>query len=406
MKKIFCPLFISLFLIAGYLSAWGAGRDQVITVTTALSEAEWKVMKEDIWPMFQRRYGIKVAAYTVEATDLGKVLKGMVKAGRVEIDVFCQDNMRLAELVDLGVVEDLSRYRGQIPENVLPALVEAGVFSNKLYFMPYRPNVQIVYYNPLKFEKYKLNPPKNWDELLEVAKRFHAQEGMGRILFKASGGAPTTAQLYEWIASAGGDPFSFNDKGCVATFEFLQELWSYCHPDSKKAKWDTTNEFIAKEVAYIGQNWPFGVPIIVKDWNKKWLKTYGGWEGPEKEVHIIGGEVVGIPKGSPNKRLALKYISFLHSKEVQEILMAKLAWPSIRDDASGKVEGWLVPHFESVTEALKHGIFRKNVSYWSEFDGLLNDAFTRIVIKGEKVKPVLDEYSRKMQETIGKYKKD
>ena len=80
MKKIFCLLFISLFLISGYLSVWGAGRDQVITVTTALSEAEWKVMKEDIWPMFQRRYGIKVAAYTVEATDLGKVLKAMVEA--------------------------------------------------------------------------------------------------------------------------------------------------------------------------------------------------------------------------------------------------------------------------------------------------------------------------------------
>ena len=182
-------------------------------------------------------------------------------------------------------------------------------------------------------------------------------------------------------------------------------MFSDCHPDSKKAKWDTSNELIAREIVYIAQNWPFGVPIIVKEWNKKWLKTYGGWEGPEREAHVIGGEVVGIPKGTPNKDLALQYISFLQSQEVQEILMAKLAWPSIRDDASGKVEDWLVPHFQSVTDALKHGVFRKNVPYWSEFDALLNDAFTRIVIRQEKVKPVLNEYSRKMQDVINKYGK-
>jgi len=95
-----------------------------------------------------------------------------------------------------------------------------GVSGGVRYFLPFRPNVQIAYYNAEKFTQYSLQPPRTWSELLAVARTFYEKEQIGRVLFTGAGGAPTTTQLYEWIVAAGGDPFDFAHPGTVDTFVF------------------------------------------------------------------------------------------------------------------------------------------------------------------------------------------
>ncbi|NQU17678.1 MAG: extracellular solute-binding protein [Candidatus Saganbacteria bacterium] len=358
----------------------------------SLSDSEWGVLRREIIPPFEKANNCKIETMQIEAGDLPQMLEAMSSAKRMELDLFAQDNMNLAQLVDRGLVEDLSRYKKDIPKEVQKNLIGVGIFENILYFMPYRPNVQIVYYNKDAFEKYNLKPPKNWDELLAAAKIFKEKEKVGRVLLKACGSGPTVTQLYEFIVSAGGDPFSFNDPGCIKTFEFLQKLWPYVSRDSLKAKWNTSNDYIARESVYLMQNWPFGINIINKKYKKKNIATYSGFAGPAREAHVIGGEVLGIPRGSKNIKLALVFIKYLQSKEVQEKFVRELSWPSIRTDI-------IVPlHFESVKNALKHGIFRKHVSYWADFDRYMNEAFVRIVIKGEPVKETLNFYAKQMDQ--------
>jgi trehalose transport system substrate-binding protein len=389
---------IILFILLLSVCLSGCGPTQPkLRVVMGLGEAEWKVMREEVFPPFEKENGIKIEAIQMEAGDLPQVLEAQVRAKKVKIDLFAQDNMQLAYLVNKGMIEDLSAYEKDIPKTVISALIKAGKFKNKLYFMPYRPNVQITYYNSDKFKKYGLKPPKSWDELLAAAKVFKQKEKVGKILFKAYGGAPTATQLYEWIVSAGGEPLSINDAGCVKTFTFLQKLWPYLSPDSIRAKFDTSNEYLARDSAYLMQNWPFGVRIIIKDYEKTEISTYHGFSGPSREAHVVGGEVLGIPKGAPNKDLAMRFVKYMQSKKVQEILVSKLGWPSIRQDAYGTVPAWMKPHFKSVNEALKYGIFRKNVSYWNDFVKYINEAFAEIVTRGEPVKRTLDYYHNQLE---------
>ncbi len=394
MIRLFVIFLLSTFLFS---SIGCAPSKPKLRVVMGLGEAEWKVMREEIFPPFEEANKIKIEEIQMEAGDLPQVLEAQVTANKVKIDLFAQDNMQLAYLANKELIEDLSIYEKDIPETVIPALVEACKFREKLYFMPYRPNVQITYYNRDKFRKYKLEPPRNWDELFEVAKVFKQSEKVGKILLKAYGGAPTATQLYEWIVSAGGNPLSINDEGCVNTFAYLQNLWPYCSPDSIRAKFDTSNEYLARDSAYLMQNWPFGVRIIIEDYKKEGISTYHGFSGPSREAHVVGGEVLGIPKGAPNKELALQFIKYLQSKKVQEKLVSKLGWPSIRSDAYGTVPDWMKPHFESVNEALKYGVFRKNVSYWNDFVKYINEAFTEIVMQGASVKRILDFYHRQLE---------
>jgi len=395
-------IFLLISLI--FLTSCSAPKESTLKVSMSLSDEEWRVVKEEIIPKFEHRNHCRIETLQIEAGDLPQILKSQSMAGKMEIDVFAQDNMQLSILVEEDLVENLSGYRGMIPKETEQSLISAGEFNRKLYFLPFRPNVQIVYYNEDAFKKYALNVPRNWDELIRVAAVFKQREGVGRILFKAWGNGPTVTQLYEFIVSAGGDPFTFNDPGCLRTFDFLKKLWPYVSPDSTKAKWNTSNDYIARESVYLMQNWPFGINVIIEDYKKTNIKTYHGFAGPKGEAHVIGGDVLGIPKGSKNKALALKFIEYLQSREAQKILLEKLSWPSIRTDVYSTVSGWRAPYFRAVKEAMRYGVFRKNVTYWADFERYMNEAFTRIVIKGEPLKQVLDHYAEEMKKVANKKK--
>jgi trehalose transport system substrate-binding protein len=367
-----------------------------VTLTMRLADAEWQVMRQHVLPPFEAACGCQVKAIDVPPETLVQRLRAMQRAGRVEIDLFAQDNMRLQELVDAGLVSELSASEAEMEEAIYPALANAGLIDDIRYFVPFRPNVQITYYNAAKFAQYGLRPPRTWPELLEVARTFHAQEGIGRVLFKGAGGSPTTTQLYEWIVAGGGDPFDFADPKTINTFHFLAELRPYLSPETRRAKWDTTNDALAQDVAYLAQNWPFGVPLLVQEYGKTAIHTYQGWAGPAREAHVIGGDVLGIPVGAPQRQLAVALMHHLQSREAQSQLVSRLGWPSLRGDVEAQVEAWMKPHVEATRNALKHGVLRLNVSYWAEYERIANEAVDRILWRQEAPDRVLPPLAKRL----------
>jgi len=372
--------------------------DPTLTVTMRLAEAEWRVIRQDVLPPFERACACRVRAIDVPPETLPQRLKAMRDAGRMEIDLFAQDNMRLQELVEFRLVQAREEDEARMDAAVLPALAASGILAGRRYFLPFRPNVQIAYYNSAKFDAYGLRPPRTWGELLSVAKTFKEREGLGRVLFQGVGGAPTVTQLYEWIVSAGGDPLDLGHPATVATFHFLRELAPYLSPDSRRAKWDTTNDALAQESAYLAQNWPFGVPLLIRDYGKHAIRTYSGWAGPAREAHVIGGDVLGIPVGAPNRDLALRLIRHLQSREIQETLASRLGWPTIRGDAVGALEPWMRPHVAAVQDAMRHGVFRENVPYWAEYERIASEAVERILWRKEAVDEALPPLAARLSD--------
>lgn len=388
---------VGLCLLMGICSRPVHADTPTVTLTMRLADAEWHVMRQDVLPPFEAACGCQVQAIDVPPETLAQRLQAMQRAGRMQIDLFAQDNMRLQELVDAGLVSELSASEAQMEAAIYPALTRAGLIDDVRYFVPFRPNVQIAYYHAEKFAQYGLQPPRTWPQLLEVARTFHAKEGIGRVLFKGAGGAPTTTQLYEWIVAGGGDPFDFSHPGTVNTFRFLAELRPYLSPESRRAKWDTTNDALAQDVAYLAQNWPFGVPLLVRDYGKTAIRTYQGWAGPAREAHVIGGDVLGIPNGAPHRQLAVALMHHLQSREAQSHLVSRLGWPSLRSDVDAEVEGWMKPHVDAVNNALQHGVFRTNVSYWADYERIANEAVHRILWRQEAPDRVLPPLAARLK---------
>ena len=95
-----------LFVVLGILTVlpiWAAAEEPALTVTMRLAEDEWQVMRQDILPTFEILCACKVRAIDVPPEALVQRLRAMQRAGRMDIDLFAQDNMRLQELVDAGL---------------------------------------------------------------------------------------------------------------------------------------------------------------------------------------------------------------------------------------------------------------------------------------------------------------
>src|SRR5919109_3175618 len=131
-------LLLGLSLWLGLEPARGANE---LTVMMGLAEAEWRVMRQQVFPPFEQQHRVKIRGVQAEAPDAAEKLIAMHRAKRMEVDLITQDVLQLAPLVTAGVMEDLSTYREAIPATALPHLADVGAFDGTVYFMPYRPNV-------------------------------------------------------------------------------------------------------------------------------------------------------------------------------------------------------------------------------------------------------------------------
>lgn len=375
-----------------------AAQSVTLNFAIPLAEEEWQVFREDILAPFEAETGIKVNGIQMENKDMESKLEALAQAGKHEIDVFAPSTVYLPGILGKDLAEDLTGLV-TIPEAIPGNLYEELMFDGKVTVVPIRPNVQTNYYNEAKLNEYGLTPPQNWDELLAFAKTLHEKEGVGRVAIQAASGSALTITCLEFIRSAGGDPLVLNDAGSVEAFTFLQQLWPYLSPESKRADFNGVNELLATESIYYGSNWPFCVTTVVKDGGKTEVKSYVGFEGPKGISKVTTTTVVGIAKGTEHKEEALKFVEYLMSEKVQNVLFTKIGWAPARNDALGEVEEWQKPYIEDVMTALDFAQSRPIVPYWSDVDKAINDAFTEIVINGESdVQGILDKYHNTIEE--------
>ena len=373
---------------------------ETLSIAASLGENEWKVMREHVFPPFEARENCRIRAVNIEAGDTLKKLEVMHRANRMSIDLVLLDNMNLAPYVEKRLLLDLTKYQALIDPEVDASLVQPLTFHGQLMFFPGRPNVQITYYNTDVFNGTTQTIPETWDALLEVAKQLKAAYKVGKVAVHGTLDGNTTAQVFEFITAAGGKITTFNDAGSMKAFTFLQQLYPYLSPETKKANWNTTNKFLSEDTLFLARNWPVGMQVIVQQNQKTNIKAYATWAGPAGRATMIGGDVIAITKRSSNQELALKFAGYFMSREMQTLLVTELGWPPIRSDALGSVPEWQQGFFKAIMEALRYGHYRPAIMGWSAVEKYVNLAFKDIVIDGRDVQTTLDTYARDLQEEL------
>jgi trehalose transport system substrate-binding protein len=294
-------------------------------------------------------------------------------------------------LVDRRLADDLSDVA--LPVEVRPPLIPPR-FDGRQYFLPFRPNVQVAYVNRDRFAAAGVTPPETAEELRAVARRLKAAAGgIAKVTLPLAEGGAAAVTLAEWIVRFGGRPLVLDEAGAVAALEFLQGLWQegLLARESLVAKYDTQVDFLQGETAWLARNWPFTSMVFAEQDVLDRFRVYAGWRGPARAAHVIGGDVLGIPRGVTGRRRegAVALARFLMSREAQRQLVERNAWPAIRADAYGAVPARLRETFDAVEAALAAGFYRPSVPYWPAVSDALDEAVRRVIERGEPARPVL-----------------
>jgi trehalose transport system substrate-binding protein len=370
-----------------------------LTMSVSLAEEERDTLRA-LLRRFEGETGARVTLVSITSADLPQKLRVEVQSARPTIDLFAQDNQHLAVLVDDGLVADLSDVPipAEVPASLLPPR-----FAGRQYFLPLRPNVQVTYANRARFRQAGVAPPTTLEELRTVARRLKATAGGApKVTLALAEGGAAAITIAELIVAFGGDPLVLNDEGSVQAFEFLQGLWreGILARESLLAKYDTQVDFLQGETAWLAANWPFTSMVFAEQDILDRFQVYEGWRGPVRAAHVVGGDVLGIPRGVQGTRrdAALRLAAFLMSREAQALLAERNAWPSIRPDAYGSVPPPLRETFAAIQRALAAGWGRPNVPHWPDVEDAMNEAVRRTLERGEPPGPVLNALHARMRE--------
>jgi trehalose transport system substrate-binding protein len=411
--RVAAALGLALALAAGACgqrpaSFGGEATNTVITFSISVSDEERPAIRELV-RRFQDRTKAKVdlellsrfrsqpasridVVTSLDAEQLTRRLEADVADGTPSIHLFAQDNLALKDLVDGQLVADLSSV--EIPGAVVASMIPPR-FDGRQLFLPFRPNVRVAYADRRLLDQVGADAPTTVEELTSVARRLQAAAGRPAVTLSLAEGDPAAVTVSEWIVSFGGDPLLLNDEGSVAAFEWLQRLWQegLLARESLFAKFDTEVDHLSSGRALLAQNWSFTSAVLAQRDQLRDFEVYAGWSGPERSAHVIGGDVLGIPRGvsGEQKKVALALAAFLMSEEAQEVLVQANAWPPIRADAYDEVPDEQRETFAAIQEALEDGWFRPVVSYWSDVTAAMNEAVDRVLLRDEPAEPVLDE---------------
>jgi ABC-type glycerol-3-phosphate transport system permease component len=116
-----------------------------------------------------------------------------------------------------GLITPIDDLYNQWPEKdkFIPSTIKALMINGKLYGVPYNTNVRVLLYRKDILQKYNLQPPKTWEELLDDAATISAKEQgvAGLDLTTKSGSVRTFQEFISFFfqVNGGQNPFKYDE---------------------------------------------------------------------------------------------------------------------------------------------------------------------------------------------------
>jgi trehalose transport system substrate-binding protein len=349
-----------------------------LRVAVTLAPPERKLFEDQILPDFKQRTGLDVTFVQMEPDTLLDVLENETAS---PFDLLAVDNNQIGQLADKDLVQDLSDEAGLIPPEVVPSMRPLTRVDGRTLFLPFRPNVMITYYDQTQLQRLGVTPPQTWQQLLDVAAQLDEQ---GQHLeLQGAPGPPNATQLDEFLLQAGGDPLALDSPESLQALTFLAQLAPHLDDHTAQAKFDTVNDDLTSDTATVAPNWTFGVSEVVVKNGRRDIAVYPGWAGPAGPAHVLGGDVLAIPKVAERRKPALKLAEYLMSQPVQATLATQLFWPSMRVDAYHDVQPELRPYWDAINNAMANATPRPAIACWHDVEKVLSKAWNSIVVDHE-----------------------
>lgn len=315
------------------LTAIAVGFSVKITMTSGGVGKELEVLREQL-KMFKQLYPdieVEVIPMPDSATERHDLYVTYFAAGEKDPDVLMLDVIWSAEFAPF--LEDLTDdYDYFELKEFLPGTIMSVTVNGRIVAIPWFTDAGLLYYRKDLLEKYGYkNPPRTWDELVEMAKKISQAEGIIGFVWQGARYEGLVCNFLEYLWSFGGEVIDEKGKAVIDSSQAVQALQFmvdliYKHRITPEGvvtymEEDARRVFQKGEAVFM-RNWPYAWALLNSDDSP--VKGKVGVAplplGPGgRRAATLGGWNLGINKFSSKeeKEAAKKLIKFLTSYEQQ-----------------------------------------------------------------------------------------
>jgi multiple sugar transport system substrate-binding protein len=214
-------------------------------------------------------------------------------------------------------------------ERYFPGIWETNVIDKKVFGIPWYVDTRVMFYRKDVFEKagYK-NPPKNWNELLDLSKKiksFYPKEEKYAIYLPTNEFAPFimfAMQAGSSILKNNDTRGNFSGKEFKEAFKFLTDFHKQNLAPMGISQVTNVYQAFAEEYFSIYISGPWNIPEF-KKWMKgnladKWMTApMPGYANEYPGVSLAGGSSLVIFKDSKYKKEVWKFFEYLSQPKTQ-----------------------------------------------------------------------------------------
>ncbi len=315
------------------------------------------VMRQILDVYMQRNPGIRAEVEVGGATSdqQQQYLNTVLSSRDAALDVVLIDVIRPAQWAAQQWAEPLDSYLGAerdaIMARYLPAYREANIVDGRVVSLPYFADAQFLYFRRDLLQKYNLQPPRTWDELIAAAQTIMRGENNPNLRGFETAGAPIEGTVCTYLVpmwGAGGNLTNAQGRLQLDTPQARQpfDLWTRM----RAANVLPTN--IAEiPTDRIRLDFQAGNLIFAMQWGYAWNRFQGDADSQVKDrvavvplpgfaagqaATCIGGWQLAVSAFSRNKAAAVNLVRFLSSPEVsrmQAVLASHLpVFPEVYND--------------------------------------------------------------------------
>ena len=337
-----------------------------------------------------------------------------------EIDVMRIDTIWVAEFASAGWLESLE---GCInPEDrasFIPVTEKTDVFRRQLYAIPWDANIGLLYYRKDLLEKYNLDAPHTWDDLVKACLKISSGEHVYGYLWQGKQYEGLVCNFVEFIGSNNGGIIDdagrimVNSEQNKIALDFMHDLiWEY-----RISPQNTHSELIEESSRHLFQQ---GKGLFLRNWTYVWelcqedplMKGKVGVSLLPKfsdgnPASVYGGWHLAINAHSKKKEQAWKLIEFLTSPEAQRELAMNLSWAPTRHALYNDPELiQKLPFLPIVELALKDVQIRPNLPYYQWVSDILQKHINRVLSNQTGSQEALQTIQTKLEGIKNEFAKD
>jgi trehalose/maltose transport system substrate-binding protein len=316
---------------------------------------------------FTAKTGNKVVVVPMPSstTDQFGQYKLWLAAGNSDIDVYQTDVIWAPQLADQFL--DLTDAAKDVAKLHFPSIIESQTVNGKLVALPAFTDAPALYYRKDLLEKYKIAPPKTWDELAAAAKTVLDGEknaDLQGFVFQGNAYEGLTCDALEWVKSSGGGQIveadgsiSINNPKAAAALERAKSWVGTIAPkgvlayqeEESRGVWQLGN-------AVFMRNWPYAYSLGNGDDSKVKGKfdvvPLPSGEAGGSSAATLGGWNLAVSKYSKNPKDSTALVMYMASPEFQKqraLLRSNLPTiMSLYDDADIAKAQPIIPNWKNV----------------------------------------------------------